>query len=123
MSISHKLKSAAVATAIVGSAFGAMAVTAGTASADINVCKGGYVCLFDNDNFNGDSYRTVAGGSFNVPGFFNDRTTSVFNNSGINYCFFKDANFSGLSFGLNAGVRTSNVGTVFNDSITSFKPC
>lgn len=73
----------------------ASVVTGGVpASADVNDCRDGYVCVWGDSNYRG-RYLFSATDVHNVGERMNDLTTSLWNRTGSKVCFFDDASWSG----------------------------
>jgi hypothetical protein len=87
-------------------------------------CPDGYVCLFRDYEFQGGGYAVAAPGE--LPWFgdigFNDRMSSWANDSGITYCWYFDAYYSGEEHVMYDGYRV-NVLPRENDHASSLRPC
>ncbi|SFY41703.1 peptidase inhibitor family I36 protein (plasmid) [Streptomyces atratus] len=102
----------------------ASVVTGGVpASADVNDCRDGYVCVWGDSNYRG-RYLFSATDVHNVGERMNDLTTSLWNRTGSKVCFFDDASWSGAPLLYVApGQGIPNVGDAANDRITSWHTC
>lgn len=85
-----------VKTAVIGAVIASAAVLAapGTASADTGACPSGKVCLYDGHNETGE-FLAIDGDVANVGAAWNDRVSSIWNNSNLHVCTYSDANYSG----------------------------
>jgi hypothetical protein len=54
-------------------------------------------------------------------GFFNDKISSIKNDTDKRWAFYTDAGYNGDRFSLEPGQTTTFVGTRFNDSISSYR--
>jgi hypothetical protein len=54
-------------------------------------------------------------------GFFNDKISSIKNDTDKTWAFYTDAGYNGDRFSLEPGQTTTFVGTRFNDSISSYR--
>jgi hypothetical protein len=82
----------AAATALAASV-GLLAATAPSASASSSRCPAGKVCVFQYGGFKGEM-RILTAGTGNL-GTFNDKTSSIVNNSRMWVSFFKDRDYRG----------------------------
>jgi hypothetical protein len=89
-----------------------------------STCPRGYICLFTDYDYRGTAYKVKAGTS--VPWFgdfnFNDAMSSWANDSGQTFCWFVDANYSGMVHDMKPGYRV-NLPPNENDSASSLRPC
>jgi|ERR1700754_3881361 Peptidase inhibitor family I36 len=81
--------------------------------------------VFDNPNFSGacqDATKAVPDESDPVFNF-NDKLSSVVNNTDTEMCLFVDSNFGSISFRSEPHTKLASIGDPFNNSISSIEPC
>ncbi|MEU9337339.1 peptidase inhibitor family I36 protein [Streptomyces sp. NPDC048290] len=120
-----KSKKSTVASVIAGACLTTAVVLTGAtpASADYRDCPGNSVCVWDNSNYDG---AFVVGGVnlANVGSTMNDRTTSIWNRTGSQICFYQHSNYGGELLAIVApGDSRPNVGDAANDRISSWRGC
>jgi Peptidase inhibitor family I36 len=83
----------------------------------------GGIAVYTDSNFGGFA-RTAKGVSDLTQvdrGFFNDKISSIKNDTDKRWAFYKDAGYSGDRFTLEPGQSFRFVGGRFNDSISSYR--
>lgn len=84
----------------------------------------GGIQLYTDANFEGFLLPTEAVSDLSQvsSGFFNDQTSSIFNDTNKVWKFYTDANYEGSVLTLKPGTGSANLaGTPFQDSISSYK--
>ncbi|HEY0482878.1 MAG TPA: peptidase inhibitor family I36 protein [Kofleriaceae bacterium] len=97
-------------------------------------CPVGYACMYQHANRRGVAWGLASG--FGIPDFrqlpcafcsptnFNDNATSWHNNSGVQYCWYYDINYSTKNIFHHMGNGDAiNVSTADNDKASSLRPC
>ncbi|WP_131742234.1 peptidase inhibitor family I36 protein [Actinomadura roseirufa] len=102
--------------------------TAGIAQAsppkNPNDCPNGYVCVWGDINYEGRYLFNPGTDRANVGSFMNDLTSSLWNRTGSQVCFYEHADFRGATLAIvPAGSWLSNVGPAANDKISSWRDC
>jgi len=81
--------------------------------------------LFDHAAYQGQKLMTFSADLPNLAsmfnGVFNDKFTSIKNNSDYTWEFFTDINYQGSSFHVNPGQKIRYLGCLFNNKISSFR--
>jgi len=103
---------------------GAGAVVAAAGPASAASCASGAICFFEHSNFGGNSVSTgigniPSGACLTLPSDWNDRVSSIMNNTPRNIVFFMDGGCSGANFTSTPFSNHVNLG--YNDAITSFR--
>jgi hypothetical protein len=112
---------------VIAAACATVAVTPAQAQAQADDpwyrCPSGYVCLFQYDDGKGLISPGYGPNNANVGSWFNDRTSSIWNRTTSNVCFYQDSNFGNYMFTIGAGHWESELPSVFNDKVTSYRSC
>lgn len=110
---------AAATATTVGGEQGTVRVT------NFNDCPDGFVCVWGDTNYTGRFVGQI--GSLDRPdieSFMNDLTSSVWNRSPYQICFYENTNYGGdLLLVAFPGNSFANVGDRANDRISSWKRC
>ncbi|MER0240642.1 peptidase inhibitor family I36 protein [Streptomyces sp. HSW2009] len=104
------------ATTVIGSAT--------SASANPNDCPDGYVCVWGDINYEGRFLFAPGPERANVGSHMNDLTSSIWNRTGSQVCFYNHADWrGGVMRIVPAGGYLANVGPDANDTISSWRAC
>jgi hypothetical protein len=109
----------AVAIAAVTATAGLGLVAAGPASAAPATCPTGKYCLYDGANYTDLLIATDARWVEWIGAAYNDRVSSVINNSGETLHLFKHANMDGVNGSFTSGTRYSFTGQ-FDNTVSSY---
>ncbi|MFS8104547.1 peptidase inhibitor family I36 protein [Lentzea alba] len=107
---------------------GAAAVGSSTASA-ADACDEGTrrLCLYENTYFQGGVMKTSSTSITNLANTgFNDRASSIRNNTGQSICFYVDSNYRNKWIKVDSGnhrLAFRGADWDMNDRISSFRPC
>lgn len=94
------------------------------ASADPQDCPSGYVCVWGDSNYQGRYLFAPGPERSSVGGYMNDLTTSLWNRTGSQVCFYQHDNWRGVTLKIiPAGGSSPNVGPSANDAISSWRAC
>ncbi|WP_242908355.1 peptidase inhibitor family I36 protein [Actinomadura terrae] len=92
--------------------------------ANPNDCPNGYVCVWGDINYEGRFLFAPGPERQNVGDFMNDLTSSVWNRTGSQVCFYQHADWRGGTLLIvGAGDWRANVGRDANDAISSWRAC
>jgi hypothetical protein len=80
----------------------------------------GGILVWDRANFAGESRNLQASRNLDLQGF-NDKISSISNNTRKTWVFYTDAGFTGSSFLLRPGQVIRNLGVAFNNKISSMR--
>lgn len=106
-------------TLVLGS-LGLVGVSA--ANAAVASCSSGRVCVYDNINYGTQlGWRTGGFALQDVSSGNNDKMSSWSNNSGLNACWYQNSNGGGWAFQMNQYTDNANVGTLWQDRMSSWK--
>lgn len=115
-----KIMAGVAVTMLAGGGFAVAA--AGPASA--TSCSSESICFYENSGFGGakisiDIRNIPSGACLYLPGDWNDRISSIMNNTPRNIVFFADTGCSGANF--TSPPRANHVNLGLNDAITSYR--
>lgn len=117
-------KVSAAAATLAAAAFTVLAPMSAEAKAqDYRDCYTGWVCLWNDENYQGGMIAYGDGASVaNLGATWSDKATSIWNRTSRPVCFYEHDNYQPSSlFCLGAGNSSYNVGAAANDKITSLK--
>ncbi|GIJ47396.1 hypothetical protein Val02_42820 [Virgisporangium aliadipatigenens] len=124
--ISRRVAASAAAAAL---AFTGLELTAAApaSAADPSSCPANAVCMYEHADYEGVAVYSVLDDGFPsgvcaaINSDFNDRISSIVNNTPRNLIWYVDADCQGASFTLAPNGRISYVGGTFNDRLTSVR--
>ncbi|MEU6497902.1 peptidase inhibitor family I36 protein [Streptomyces sp. NPDC046984] len=114
--ISKIIKAAAVAAVATTAVLGAFSATASAAPS----CA--QICVYENTNFGGNSLalNNLSGVSWGAQYWWNDKVSSIVNNTDNAVCFFSDIWWKGQTFQIHGHESWSSIGYM-NDKISSIQ--
>jgi Peptidase inhibitor family I36 len=123
--ISRRVATSAAAVALAFTGLELTAAAPAAAAADPSSCPANAVCMYEHANFEGTAVYSVLGDGFPsgvcavINTDFDNRISSIVNNTPRNLVWYVDANCQGNSFITTPFSQTAYVGDAFNDRLTS----